>query len=531
MKSSFKLKIAALSLAVSGTLLAAFGTLFFMFAFHSGIGHMDQEIRTLAESSLRRPQLLGYWENFEKSLQFIYGESEPQRIAITVIDPNLPAPFQSKNAPIELLELAPAPLPLPPDRPFAQLTRHWMSRLDRDKNQLISKDEFDGRSEQFSLRDANRDGNISESEAIAYRSHSALPASRGEPPHEKIQSSFQTVDTATGTWRIGIFQTQRVSVIMSMNMRVFYADIHSFRTAFIFAVPLALLALGLAGWFMAARALRPVSAIARTAAGITAKGFDQRIPPVASDIELQELVTVANGMLDRLEKSYRHAVRFSADAAHELQTPLTILQGELDNAIHTSENGSTEQQRYSALLAELSNLKSVVQKLLLLSHADEGRLNINHQSIDLSELMQMAAEDLELMAPTLDVSIEAPAGVEIEADPIYLNQILRNLTSNVAKYTTAGGSAHGELRMDDECVFVTFTNTAPAIPAEDQLLIFDRFHRVDSARTTAGAGLGLSLAREIARAHGGDIVLNQAVGNSVSFTLTLPRHAPKTDAV
>lgn len=531
MKCSFKLKIAALSLAVSGTLLAAFGTLFFMFAFHSGLDHMDQEIRTLAESSLHGPQMPGYWENYEKSLLFIYGDSQPQRIAFAVVDPLLGIPFQSENAPSELLELAPEPLERPLDGRLLKRARHWMGRLDDDENQMVSRIEFDGRPKEFSLRDANGDGSISEEEAVAYSMTLAPPPTRGEPLPEAIQSTFQSVETASGSWRVGTFQTDRLTIAMAMNMGIFYADINTFRTAFIFAVPLALLALGIAGWFLAARALRPVSAIAKTAAGITAKGFDQRIPPVASDVELQELVTVANNMLDRLETSYRHAVRFSADAAHELQTPLTILQGELDNAIHTSENGSTEQQRYSALLAELSNLKSVVQKLLLLSHADEGRLNIKHQRIDLSELMHMAAEDLELMAPTLDVHVDVPDGIEIEADPIYLNQILRNLTSNVAKYTTEGGRAHGELRFDDTSAYVTFTNTAPPIPDEDQLRIFDRFHRVDSARTTAGSGLGLSLAREIARAHGGEIVLNPANDDCVSFTLTLPRRAPKADAI
>ena len=178
-------------------------------------------------------------------------------------------------------------------------------------------------------------------------------------------------------WRVGIFSTPEITLIAAIDMNSFYAEINRLRTAFMISVPLGLLILGYMGWYLADRAMKPVAAIAETAEGITAKGLDQRIPMIGNDIELERLVTVSNSMLDRLEKSYHQAVRFSADAAHELQTPLTILQGELDNAIQTSENGSEEQQRYSMLLEELRNLKAVVQKLLLLAHADEGRLNVN----------------------------------------------------------------------------------------------------------------------------------------------------------
>lgn len=335
-------------------------------------------------------------------------------------------------------------------------------------------------------------------------------------------SKFQTLELPGGNWRAGILRNQNATIFAAMDMNSFNEKINRFRNAFLIFGSLGLALLGVAGWFLAGRAMKPIAVIAKTTEGITAKGLNQRIPEVAKDVELVHLVTVANNMLDRLEKSYLQAVRFSADAAHELQTPLTILQGELDNALQSAEIGSDEQQRYGMLLEELRNLKSVVQKLLLLSHADEGRLKLNPEPVDLGELIHDAAEDLEIMAPELTTKINAPEKLIIQADRALLNQIIRNMTSNAAKYTTPQGTVAFNLTTEGKTVRFTLSNSATPIPEEDRPLLFDRFHRVDKSRTTSGSGLGLSMAREIARAHGGDLVLEPAMEETVSFTLTLP---------
>jgi signal transduction histidine kinase len=396
-----------------------------------------------------------------------------------------------------------------------------MGRLDQNGDGLISVDEFDGPIADFVEMDINGDGFITTAEDSAPDDMFMPPPMRREPP-ALVQPVFQTLETSSGDWRVGTFRTREQSVLMAMDMEVFYQDINRFRTAFLIAVPAGLIVLAFAGWFLADRAMRPVVIIADTAEGITAKGLDRRIPMVGRDIELQRLVSVFNNMLDRLEKGYQQAVRFSADAAHELQTPLTILQGELDNAIQSAEAGSTEQQRYGMLLEELSNLKSVVQKLLLLAHADEGRLKLNASPIDLSELIRSAAEDLEVMAPELKIEISVPERITTIADAALLNQAVRNMISNAAKYASEGGTVVFSLEPGEEQVCFQLANTAVPIPDEDQPLLFKRFHRVEKSRTTAGSGLGLSLAREIARAHGGDLVLNPYREGKVSFSLTLP---------
>lgn len=522
MRLSFKLKIALLSLAISGTLLTSFGILFFAFTFNAGIDRMDQELRTLTESSLRGAREPEYWQHFENSLQFIYGERTPERVALYVVDSKRSVPFKSENAPAELASLLPD-RSWDAERQANNLSNvSFIKRLDLDHDGRISIQEFDGPEADFRRIDLDGDTFIIAEEVVGIPdARPKRPRLRNEPV-ESAKPVFQTLETSTGNWRVGIFQSPNMTVLIAMDMEVFYRDIRGFQTAFFTAVPIGLVLLGFAGWFLADRAMRPVSIIADTAEGITSKDLDHRIPMVGKDIELERLVTVCNRMLDRLEKGYQQAVRFSADAAHELQTPLTILQGELDNAIQTSEIGSPEQQRYSELLEELSGLKAIIQKLLLLAHADEGRLKLNAQPMDLSELLHTAVEDLEMMAPELQIELHVGGNVQITADTALLHQVIRNMTSNAAKYTTPGGRVIFTLEQEAERIRFTLSNTATPIPEADRAQLFDRFHRVEKSRTTAGSGLGLSLAREIARAHNGDLVLNPYSDGNVSFSLTLP---------
>jgi len=533
MKLSFKFKIATISFAVSGTLLTTFGIAFFAFIYSSGIERMDRELRALIEVPMNGDQCAEYWKQFGNSIQFIQGEGSTDRISICVLDRNDRVLFKTENARLQFKTLPRPEIPELPETGGKQMRRMFLSRIDLNSDGKVSKEEFDGPAYDFENADQNKDGFIDAAEVAQMppprqrgspggRRRFGLPLS-GDQPAPPTRSSFTSVKMAFENWRVGIFRNPDITLIAAIDMDEFYAEVNRFRTAFMISVPLGLLILGFMGWYLADRAMKPVAAIAETAEGITAKELDQRIPMVGNDIELERLVSVSNKMLDRLEKSYHQAVRFSADAAHELQTPLTILQGELDNALQTAEDGSTEQQRYSMLLEELRNLKAVVQKLLLLAHADEGRLNVSRQPVDFSDLINNAAEDIEIMAPELQIETCIPAGIRVQGDAALLNQTIRNMTSNAAKYAEPDGHAIFTLKKGPDSIRFTLANSGPAIPDRDRPLLFKRFHRVEKSRTTAGSGLGLSLAREIARAHGGDLVLNPHKGGMVSFTLSLPK--------
>jgi signal transduction histidine kinase len=532
MKLSFKTKIAFISLTGSGALLAAFGMATFAFIYSTGIDRMDRELRALVEVPMRGEHPADYWKQFGNSIKFIQGEGRADRLSMMVRNRFDEILFQSENARPQFEQLSLPPIPQQTAENTSFHVRTFLERNDHNNDGNVSAEEFDGPASGFEAADQNNDGFIDQNEAASIRPPRQRPGAGGRtaPPDGKdhrgprmpTTSTFSTLELAFENWRVGIFRTPDITIIVALDMDEFYTEVNQLRTAFLIAVPLGLLVLGFMGWYLAGRAMKPVAAIAKTAEGITAKGLDRRIPMVGNDTELERLVTVSNNMLDRLEKSYHQAVRFSADAAHELQTPLTILQGELDNAIQTSEDGSAEQQRYSMLLEELRNLKAVVQKLLLLAHADEGRLNVSPQPVDLSDLIVSAAEDIEIMAPELQVETRIADHVLIEADPALLNQTIRNMTSNAAKYADPGGRVLFALEPHENAICFTLANTAPPIPEEDRPLLFERFHRVEKSRTTAGSGLGLSLAREIARAHSGDLVQNPYQDGMVSFTLSLP---------
>lgn len=493
MKLSFKFKIALISFAVSGTLLAGFGMALFAFVYSVAAERMDGEILALAEAPFRGPPDQELDAKFGRTLQAILGEKRAGQTAMMVLGTNDCIVFQTTNAPAGLLE---APRP---DRP-----------------------ENDGRDDRAPSRPGGGERPPPD------RSGDFQPMEKGRPDHEfrpggRSTSLFHTMSIEKDRWRIGAVRTWDKTVLVGVNMNLFNAEINRLRNLFLVSVPIGLFLLGGAGWFLAGRAMKPVALIADTAAGITARGLDKRVLPVATDRELERLVRVVNGMLDRLEKSYHQAVRFSADAAHELQTPLTVLQGELDNAIQESDDGSVEQQRYSMLLEELSQLKAVVQKLLLLAHADEGRLRLNRMPVDLVALIRDAAEDIEMMAPFLTVELEVPEQVMVSADAALLVHVIRNMTTNAAKYTEADGRVVFRVTCASGQVIFTLSNSGAPIPEEDRPLLFERFHRVDKSHASSGSGLGLSLAREIARAHGGDVALGECVAGMVSFVFSIPQ--------
>ncbi|GEM_PF-6350888 len=257
---------------------------------------------------------------------------------------------------------------------------------------------------------------------------------------------------------------------------------------------------------------------------VTAQGLDQRIPATGEERDFAELIGVFNDMLERLERSFRQASRFSGDAAHELRTPLTILQGRIEQAMHQVEAGSAMQVTLSGVLDEVRRLSSISQKLLLLAQADAGRLSLHRVRCDLSAALADLAEDARMLAPTLQVDEAIASGIMVAADADLLRQALHNLVGNAIKYNLPDGWIRIDASVSARRVTVSVANASHDIAAADRSLIFERFHRADPARSRGieGFGLGLGLAREIVRAHGGDLTLDDSPAGETRFSLTLP---------
>ena len=330
--------------------------------------------------------------------------------------------------------------------------------------------------------------------------------------------------TPSGSWRIAAIAFFDRQVAIAVNLQGIDQEMATIHNIFLVAIPAVLVLVAGGAWGLSGSALYPVQRLTDAIANVTIKGLDQRVPAASTDIELVQLIQVFNQMLERLERSFKQASRFSADAAHELKTPLAILQGELERTLQEVDAGSPFQQRLSHLLDEVRRLSEIVRKLLLLSLADAGQMRLQVAAVNLSALLTEMAEDLELLAPHLSVQTSIAEGLWVNGDHDLLTQVLHNLLSNAMKYNLPHGWIRIQAERQETQVKVTLSNASNDIPESDRDRIFDRFHRADPARSrkVEGTGLGLNLAWEIVRAHSGTLYLDPTPSGQTSFTLSLP---------
>ena len=289
------------------------------------------------------------------------------------------------------------------------------------------------------------------------------------------------------------------------------------------AGPIALL-LTLAGaWLLSGLALRPVNRLRESMKSVDERALDRRLPAEREAREFRELIASYNGMLERLEASFNQASRFSADAAHELKTPLTVLRGQIERAVARATTPEL-QGSLAEMLDEVGRLASISRKLLLLSQADAGRLALRPVSVDLSEMLRDRIADTKMLELGLSISTSVADGLRLPADEELLGQVLNNLLGNALRYTPPGGRIEIQARALGSGVEVRFSNSTRRIPQAERSRFFERFYRGDASRNRGvdGHGLGLSLSRVIARAHGGDLVLEPSAETEVVLRLTLP---------
>lgn len=294
------------------------------------------------------------------------------------------------------------------------------------------------------------------------------------------------------------------------------------------AVPVALLITSAGGLFLANKALRPVDEITQIARRIGSGDLSQRIRIKRVNDELGRLASTFNEMIAKLEASFRQVRRFTADASHELKTPLTILRGEVEVGLK-KKRGMKEYQRILASnLEEISRMSRIVDDLLTLSRADMGEVSMEREEIELSTLAREVWEDLQILAREKRIQLKFmdDGFTKVEGDPLFLRQLILNLTENSLKYTPSGGKVELKVKGDQEqgAVRIFVSDTGVGIARKDLKRIFDRFFRVDKARTrdTGGTGLGLSICQWIVQAHEGQIAVESTVGKGSTFTVTLP---------
>jgi two-component system, OmpR family, sensor kinase len=291
-------------------------------------------------------------------------------------------------------------------------------------------------------------------------------------------------------------------------------------------LPLGLLLAGGGGWLLARRALGPVVRMAETAHRIGAAHLATRIQEPGTGDELDRLARTLNEMFARLDAAFIQSRQFTADASHELQTPLTILKGELEVALRSPRSAEIYQQVLGSALEEVNRIARMVDGLLILSRADAGALRMARDPVDLPLLVEEVHAQALVLAQGRSVSLclggLEPVGILGDADG--LRRVLLNLVDNAIKYTPPGGRITLTLEQGGAWATLRISDTGVGIQAGDREAVFRRFFRTQEARDSGepGVGLGLCISRSIVEAHGGKLEVESAPGRGTTFTVLLP---------
>jgi len=313
----------------------------------------------------------------------------------------------------------------------------------------------------------------------------------------------------------------------------------------IVTVPSVLMIASLGGQFLANKALKPVDRVTQTARMITSQNLNQRIQTLKVKDEISRLIDTFNEMISRLDQSFRQIKQFTTDASHELKTPLTILKGEVEVALRKKRPLHEYEQILESNLEEIDRMSKIVEDLLLLSKADIGEIRLNREDIHLTRFISGLTEQMKILAHPKNIRIEISNHqneIHVFGDTLRMRELFINLIENGIKYTEAGGSILITLTKEtDDSVnpmtpkekkAVTFAkiivaDTGIGIAKEDQDKIFNRFFRVDKARSReqGGSGLGLSICKWIVEAHQGEITVESEPGKGSSFIVRLPLYS------
>jgi heavy metal sensor kinase len=294
----------------------------------------------------------------------------------------------------------------------------------------------------------------------------------------------------------------------------------------------AALALG-GGSFLVKRALLPVDKIAASAQRISSQNLSERLPVARTGDELERLSIALNHMIQRLDEAFQYSRRFMADASHELRTPLTVLRGELESVIQETTLAPEWRERLGSALEEVERLAGIVEGLFAISRLDAGEAAAEWVKLDLARLAAATADQMALLAEDKNIQVTCAAAepVWVEGDQARLKQVVVNLLDNAIKYTLQGGAVALTVSTIHSKAVLEVADNGIGIPAEALPRVFDRFFRVDKARSRelGGAGLGLSIVKSICTAHHGRVETSSFPGQGSRFRVELPLATPLTN--
>jgi heavy metal sensor kinase len=367
-----------------------------------------------------------------------------------------------------------------------------------------------------------------------YRSPST--SSYGLPAPREARTSIVTQELRGSLWRVLTVPVQVANgtylVQIATPLDEFYEALDGFRWLLLLSSPILLLLASAGGYWLSRRALAPVDQITQEARRITAQNLSRRLAVPHTRDELQRLSETLNGMLERLEKAFQRVTQFTADASHELRTPVALMRTRAEVALRKPRPEDEYRETLDQILRELERTSGLIEKMMLLARADSGMEALQRHHLNLAESVAEACREGRTLALAKQIAFheqlpEAP--VWVEGDAQSLARLFLILIDNALKYTAPGGRMEVILSAHAGSAVAEFRDTGIGIAAEDLPHIFERFYRSDRARSreSGGAGLGLSIGRWIAEAHGGTIEVRSTPGKGSVFAVRLPLAPPR----
>ncbi len=322
------------------------------------------------------------------------------------------------------------------------------------------------------------------------------------------------------------------NVILQTGIAMVFSTkfLHAFKLVFIVVMGFIVVFSAVSGWFLVRKALAGVDSMTRTAQSISGTNLEERVPETGNKDELDLLAQTFNRMLDRIETLIKSIREMSDNIAHDLKSPITRIRGFAELTLVQKESIEEYRSMASNTIEESDRLLDMINTMLLISRAEAGEGEFEFRNLDISAMVDEACDLFKPVAEDMGLYFtqEIRPGLVINGDEKKLQRAFANLLDNALKYTPAGGGVTVTVNRSSQGeVGIQVSDTGMGIESHSLDKIFDRFFRAESSRTSPGTGLGLSLARTIARQHGGDIKVSSTPGKGSTFILTLAQRIPQ----
>ena len=317
-------------------------------------------------------------------------------------------------------------------------------------------------------------------------------------------------------------ESVRIRVVISCQQKEQMLRI--FKIIFALGVPVMALLSALIGVWIAKRSLSPIQNIITCAHQIAEGDFSKRVEEVPTKDELGDLSKTLNRMLTGLENSFRREQRFTSDASHELRTPVAVILAYAESLHENAQLSEEDRAKVEPILGECRRIQRMIEQMLTLTRAQEGRYPVTMEKISLSDVLEGVQTVIEPIAAQKKIAVhfECNGNIELTADQSLITQMLLNLTENAVKYGRTGGDIQVYIQRQEDDAQIIVSDNGIGISKENLPHIFDRFFRADTARDRSGTGLGLSIVQWIVALHDGNIQAESTLSVGTKFIITLP---------